>query len=186
MLEQGYKKEFTIKIPAELSGSYLKSLEDVNKTPSEKRKLAKKTAKTRIGKSVIRSTAKVTFLQLATEYWVQNRQHNISMVQLRDGNTYKSQVKQIGAKYQDIFINSARSSLSAYLISGFNPVVALSVFGVSTVGGAGQVGIEAGFSNERARIERQIDSLNVDRSRRALSISSTYGNRNINNRGVMY
>lgn len=175
-----------IRIPSENADEFKQDVkQNLNKTSKEKAEISAAAAKQRIGKSVVKATIRTSALQVATKAISATVNHNIQMISLVEGNTYKQQIAQINYQYANTFLNAVRAGASAALISG-NPVVGLAAGTVTLIGGAAGIGIDAYYANQTAQAQRGIDALNVSMARRALSVSSTYGNRNIQNKGVMY
>lgn len=164
------------------------SIKDINKTTRDKRRQAKK----RVRNSILKVSALSSALQIGFEYWNQKRQHDINLIGLVDGNSYKEQIASISRRYEQVGISSAQNAVSAFIVGGgfVNPiagaVVAVASGAISAVSGVAGIEIDRNFKDKEARISRRIDAVNVQLARRALSVGSVNRNRNIENSGVLY
>lgn len=182
-----YEKIYTLKLPSSFSNEYKDDVkQNINKTPKEKQLEAKKAAQQRIGNSVIKATIRTSALQVASNYIASQVNHQINLISLVEGDTYKQQIAQVAQKGSNSLLNAVRAGSSAALISGGNVGVGLAAGAVTLIGSGAKIGIEASIAEQEAVTKRSIDAVNVSQARRALSISSTYGSRNIQNKGVMY
>lgn len=183
--QQTYNIDFNIKLPADPDGKFTDAVRNINETSDERKSRLKEASKGRIGKSLIKTGLRTAGLQIATELFMSEWNHQINMIGLMQGDTYKQQSARNTKKFIDIGINAARTAASATLYSGNIAVGAASGI-IAGVSGLTGVGLEAMYSERTADITRSIDALNVGLARRALSVGSTYGSRNIQNKGVMY
>jgi hypothetical protein len=184
--QQIYNADFNIKLPADPDGKYTNAIRNINETSEARSARLKKGSQGRIGKSLIKTGLRTAGLQIASELYIAQRQHDIKMIGVVQGDSYKQQVANFTKKMlEDPIINAIRTGASATLYSG-NPLVGLAAGAISAGSSYAGIGLEAMYADKEADTLRSIDALNVGLARRALSVGSTYGSRNVQNKGVMY